>query len=458
VTLPLPGSTAGRSCASYLDRLKLFSDADGIVAGGKDYSYADIRAEIDNWRTYLTERGLGTGNVVTLEGRWSFALCAALFTLMERRAIVIPLTLLPDAKRAEFLEISQAEFIITIDDERRHCQSTGVMADHEYYRQLRVQERPGIVLFSSGTSGRSKATVLDFAKMISKYGDPKRPQRIMSFLSHDHIGGINTMMHTLSQGGTLVTVNERTPDQVLATIEKHRVEVLPTTPTFLNILLISGALRRYDTSSLKLITYGTEPMPLRTLRQLKAELPHVGLKQTYGLSELGILPTKSRSDDTLWIKLGTEGFRHKIVDNILWIKSDMAMLGYLNAPAPFDEDGFFNTEDVVEVDGEWVHVLGRRSEIINVGGEKVYPSEIENVLLGLSNIAEATVTGIPSHVTGMAVKATVKLVQDEDLRLVRKRIRKHCLTQLEPFKVPAIVDVTAEEQHGERFKKLRKAA
>ena len=459
MNVTLPGSTYGRTCASYLDRLKLFPDADGVVFGGTDYSYADLRAEIDSWRTYLDECGVTSGNVVTLEGTWSFGLCAALLTLMERRSSVIPLTPLPDAKRAEFLDISQAEVIVRIDDDgTRHCELTGVQADHEYYRQLRALHRPGLVLFSSGTTGRSKAAVLDFAKVIARYGEPKTGQRIMSFLNHDHIGGLNTMLHTLSQGGALITVADRTPDSVFATIEQHRVEVLPTTPTFLNILLVSGALRRYDTSSLKLITYGTEPMPQRTLRQLKAELPHVRLKQTYGLSELGILPTKSRSDDTLWIKLGDQGFQHKIIDNVLWIRSDMAMLGYLNAPAPFDEDGFFNTDDIVKVDGEWVHILGRRSEIINVGGEKVYPTEIENVLLGLNNIAEATVTGIPSHITGMAIKATVQLAEAEDPRLVRKRIRKHCLGLLEPFKVPALVEVTTEAQHGERFKKIRRAA
>jgi acyl-CoA synthetase (AMP-forming)/AMP-acid ligase II len=439
--------------------LKLFPDADGVVFGGRDYSYADLRGEIDSWRSYLDECGVTSGNVVTLEGTWSFALCAALLTLMERRSSVVPLTPLPDAKRAEFLEIAQAEVIVRIEpDGTRHCELTGVKADHEHYQTLRGMQRPGLVLFSSGTTGRSKAAVLDFAKVIARYGEPKNGQRIMSFLNHDHIGGINTMLHTLSQGGALITVSDRTPDSVLATIAEHRVEVLPTTPTFLNILLVSGALRRYDTSSLQVISYGTEPMPQRTLRQLKAELPNVRLKQTYGLSELGILPTKSRSDDTLWMKLGQDGFRHKIIDNILWIRSDMAMLGYLNAPAPFDEEGYFNTDDVVRVDGDWVHILGRQSEIINVGGEKVYPAEIENVLLGLNNISEATVTGIPSHVTGMAVKATVMLGEHEDARMVRKRIRKHCLGQLEAFKVPALVEVTTQASHGERFKKIRRAA
>ena len=59
-----------------------------------------------------------------------------------------------------------------------------------------------------------------------------------------------------------MAIPERTPDAVCAAIERYRVEVLPTTPTFLKMLLISAAYRRYDLSSLQLVTYGTEPMPL----------------------------------------------------------------------------------------------------------------------------------------------------------------------------------------------------
>jgi acyl-CoA synthetase (AMP-forming)/AMP-acid ligase II len=294
--------------------------------------------------------------------------------------------------------------------------------------------------------------------VLAKYGEPKRPQRILSFLNLDHIGGINTLFHTLSQGGAVVTVADRTPDSVFATIAEHRVDVLPTTPTFLNMVLISGVLERYATDSLKLITYGTEPMPPLTLQRLAAALPDIRLKQTYGLSELGILPTRSRSDGELWIKLGNAGFEHRIVDGVLWIRSDMAMLGYLNAPAPFDEDGFFNTQDMVETDGEYVRILGRRSEIINVGGEKVYPTEVENVLLEIPNIAEATVSGHASPVTGMVVKAVVRLAAPEDDRAVRRHVREYCKGRLERFKVPVVVEVSAQAQHSDRFKKIRGAA
>jgi acyl-CoA synthetase (AMP-forming)/AMP-acid ligase II len=199
-------------------------------------------------------------------------------------------------------------------------------------------------------------------------------------------------------------------------------------------------------------------MPLGVLRRLNAALPNVRLKQTYGLSELGILATKSRGNDSLWVKLGGEGFDYRIRDGILWIRSDMAMLGYLNAPAPFDDEGYFNTQDAVETDGEYVRILGRKSEIINVAGEKVYPSEVENVLLELPFVRDATVSGRANHITGQVVTAMVKLTEPVDPREVARRVRTHCSRRLEPYKVPLLVEVSDDDQHSDRFKKMRSAS
>ena len=440
-----------------LRRLATFGDADAVVCRGQTCSYEHLLGLVDGWRNYLDISEVQPGEVVTLEGAYSPQVCAGLLALIERGTIIVPLTMLPIAKRAEFLDVAQVEVVIEVDEQGyRHSERTGRHAEHALYNSLRSAITPGLVLFSSGTTGRSKATVLDFDKLINRYDDPKPPRRILSFLNLDHIGGINTLLHTLCQGGTVVTVARRTPDAVFDAIAAHDVNILPTTPTFLNMVLISGAHTRHSVRSLELITYGTEPMPLRTLQRLKAALPSVRFKQTYGLSELGILPTRSKSDDTLWIKLGTNaGFDHKIVDGVLWVRSQMAMLGYLNFPASFDDDGFFNTEDMVETDGEYVRILGRRSEIINVGGEKVYPSEVENVLLEVPNVADASVTGHPSHVVGMVVKATVQLIEDEDERAVSRRVREFCRQRLEPFKVPVVIKASTTPQHSDRFKKIR---
>jgi len=436
--------------------MKRFGDVDAVIFNTRTHSYADLLAEVETWREFLVSNGISPGQVVTLEGPSSPYTCAGLLALVDHGVIAVPLSVLPDAKREEFHEVAEVEVVITVDEHgNRRCEHTDRWSEHDLYAQLRAARRPGLVLFSSGTSGRSKASVLDFTKVLAKYGEPKRPQRILSFLNLDHIGGINTLFHTLSQGGAVVTVADRTPDSVFATIAEHRVDVLPTTPTFLNMVLISGVVDRYATDTLKLITYGTEPMPPKTLARLRSALPAVRLKQTYGLSELGIMPTRSRDDDSLWLKIGGAGFDHKIVDDVLWVRSDMAMLGYLNAPADFDADGYFNTQDVVQVDGDYVRILGRRSEIINVGGEKVYPSEVEGVLLEMPNIADATVSGRASHVTGMVVKATIQLIEDEDERALRRRVREFCGRRLEPFKVPVVVEVNSQRQYSDRFKKIR---
>ena len=227
-----------------------------------------------------------------------------------------------------------------------------------------------MVLFTSGTSGKPKAAVHDFVNLLEKFKTRKKSFRTLNFLLFDHWGGLNTMFHTLSNGGAVLALKDRRPQTVCAFIEKHKIELLPASPTFLNLLLISEEYRKSDLSSLKLITYGTEPMPLSTLEKLVKIFPEVKFQQTYGLIELGVLRSKSKSDNSLWIKIGGEGYQTRISDGLLEIKAESAMLGYLNAESPFTEDGWFRTGDKVEVDGDYIKILGRKSEIINVVEKK----------------------------------------------------------------------------------------
>src|SRR5262249_40028218 len=153
--------------------------------------------------------------------------------------------------------------------------------------------------------------------------------------------------YTLANLGCLIVPAERSPASVCAVIERHRAELLPTSPSFLNLLLLAEAHRDYDLSSLRLITYGSELMPERTLRLANAAFPQARFQQTYGLSELGILRSKSSANDSLLLKVGGEDYETKVVDGTLRIRSACSMLGYLNAPSPFDRDGWFDTGDAV---------------------------------------------------------------------------------------------------------------
>jgi acyl-CoA synthetase (AMP-forming)/AMP-acid ligase II len=252
-------------------------------------------------------------------------------------------------------------------------------------------------------------------------------------------------------------VADRSPESVCRAIQQARANLLPTTPTFLNFLIASRVYRDYDLSSVELITYGTEVMPEATLEKVRAIFPNARIKQTYGLSELGVLRSRSESDDSLWVKLGGEGFEVKVVDGTLWVRSEANMVGYLNAPNPFDEDGWLCTGDQVEVRGEYVRILGRRSEIINVGGQKVFPAEVETVLLEVDNVREATVYGVKSPLMGQVVHARISLGSPEDPDALTERLRKHCLSRLARHKAPVKFRIVGDEsQVGARFKKIRR--
>ena len=231
---------------------------------------------------------------------------------------------------------------------------------------------------------------------------------------------------------------------------------MPATPSFLTLLMASKLHSDFDLSSLKRITYGTEVMPQSTLDRLIKAFPGVNLQQTYGLSEVGVLRSQSRNDGSLWVRIGGEGFQTKIVNDVLWIKSEYAMVGYLNAPSEFDAEGWFNTQDQVEVDGEYFRILGRVTDLINVGGQKVYPTEVENVILEMENIHDVAVFGEKHALLGQIIVAKVVLENPEALDSVKKRVRHACLIKLSSFKVPTKVVLAEGVLHSARQKKIRR--
>jgi acyl-CoA synthetase (AMP-forming)/AMP-acid ligase II len=431
-------------------------DAPAIVWQDRVYSYAWLLGRIGEFAGELEARAVPPSRVVALEGDYSPDVCAFLLALIDRGAIVVPLTSDTIADRDALLEIARVQHTVRFlpGGEREYARRPAA-ADHPLLAALIGAGDPGLVLFTSGSTGEPKGALHAFPKLLQKYEVRRPSRRTLTFLLLDHIGGINTLFHILSNAGTVVTVSSRSPDAICASIERHRIELLPTTPTFLNLLLLSEAARRHDLSSLRQITYGTEPMPESTLHRLHAEFPDVRLSQTYGLSELGILGARSRASDSLWVQLSGEGVETQVRDGVLWIRTASAMLGYLNAPDPFDADGWFNTQDEVETDGDSFRIRGRRSEIVNVGGQKVFPAEVESVLLQVPNVRDVAVRGQPNPITGQIVVARVNLQEPETLDSLRGRIREFCRARLPAFKIPARIEIAAEDQYSARFKKNR---
>lgn len=428
-----------------------------IVWRNNHYTYEWLLKKVEEWRHDLTNQRIEKNSIVALEGDFSPKSVALLLALIENENIVVPMSVSSAKQKAQLHEVAQVQHIIAInesDDVRFDHYANEVK--HPILLKLKSDKHPGLILFSSGSTGNKKAAVHDFIPLLEKFTVPRQSKKILSFLLFDHIGGLNTLFYTLFNGGCVITVNSRQPDEICRAIQDYKVQVLPTSPTFINLFLLSEAYKIYNLSSLELVTYGTEVMPESTLKKFHELFPYIRLQQTYGLSELGILRSKSKSSDSLFVKIGGEGFETRIQNGLLEVKAKSAMLGYLNAPSSFTEDGWFMTGDVVEVEGEYFKILGRTSEMINVGGEKVYPAEVESVLQQMHEIEEVAVSGEKNPITGSIVKAVIKLREPRPLNEFKKTMRIFCKNKLESFKVPQKIILTENFLHNERFKKVRR--
>ena len=442
----------------YLESIfKANSDKPAIIWNDQYFKYDQLIAMINKASAFIVEHNIQPGDVVALQGDFTPNTIAIMIALIKHRNIIVPLNATLKASEVKKFDIAEVEKIIIVDillDEYK-LEEYHRKAVHLFYQELRERKTAGLVLFTSGTSGEPKAAVHDFEKLLQKFTSLRQAFKTVNFLLFDHWGGLNTLFHTLSNAGVVMATKDRIPEAVCRYIEKYQIELLPVSPSFLNLLILSECYKQYDLSSLKLITYGTEPMPDTTLKRAKQLFNKVTFQQTYGLIELGVLRSKSKSDDSLWVKLGGEGFDLRVVDNILQIKAVSAMLGYLNAPSPFTDDGYFITGDKVETDGEYMKILGRESEIINVGGDKVYPQEVENIILGIDNVLDAVVFGEKHVLVGNIVCARVVLKIPEDEKEAIKRIRMYCKQKLQNFKVPVKIFIEENSLHNERFKKKR---
>lgn len=446
------------------NRLRGHADVPAIIRGERVTTYDSLLDQLSVVSAALDRAGIVAGERVVVIGDFGTVSTALLLDLIVRRAVIIPMTVTTAKRRVVLFGICAGQWCIEADEEvgigsltitQLSC-AAAPNSTHTLFAELVTRKVPGLVLFTSGSTGEPKAVVHDFSGLLEKFRVQGKSLRTLNFLLFDHWGGLNTLLHTLTSGGLVACPLSRNPEHVCGLIEKYRLELLPASPSFLNMMLVSGAYKKNDLSSLRLITYGAEPMPATTLSRLNRELKGVEFRQTYGLIELGVLRAKSAGNDSLLVKLGGDGYDLRVVNGMLEIKAKASMLGYLNAPSPFTDDGYFRTGDKVEQHGEFVRIIGRESEQINVGGEKVFPVEVETVLLECPLVVDAIVFGAGHPLSGKVVCAdVVRVVSDVEDSVLRTSIRKFCNERLESYKVPVKIRFVDRPLTGDRQKRVR---
>ena len=425
---------------------KLFSGNDKghnflIGNGIAPLCLSDVFEQETSWLSQIPE-----GSVVALVGDFDAITIKIFLELINLKCIVIPLVNETKNYHEFYFEVTQAEWLIS-GSRVEQLKGNG---KHNLYDSLRRERIPGLILFSTGSTGQQKAILHNFDFFLSRFFVKRPTLRTLSFLQFDHIGGINTLFHTMANGGVLIKPASRAPNVVLETIKEFNVEVLPTTPTFLRYLLFSGLLPKGIPDSLKIITYGTERMDEDTLKRYSNQLPNIDFRQTYGMTELGIMRVKSKSRNSLFMKIGGDGVETKINEkNELLIRSDTRMLGYLNSPSPFDKNGWYQTGDIVEQVDDYLRIVGRNNEVINVGGLKFLASEIEAVALQFPNVQFVKVNVMENQLTGQHVEISVQVdITDFDIENYRDFLREKFQKHMMPRRIKL-----EEVPHNHRFKK-----
>ena len=433
-----------------------FDQQVAIIHHDISYTYTDLVTRAHEYQKTILAP-LKEGDCVAIISDYSLSSIALFMALVEKQAIIVPITSQAPSEIEEKITTACCTHRITLMQETPELTTLAHAESHPMLEQLRTIHHAGLILFSSGSTGKPKAMVHDLAHLMAHY-DTKKPKNLVMllFLMFDHIGGLNTMLNILSMGATMVIPSQRTPQHICQLIEKYRIAVMPSSPTFLNLIVMSAEWENFDFSSLRMVTYGTEPMPESLLIKLKSLFPKVKFLQTFGTSETGIATTSSKSSDSTLMRIDDPSVQYKIVDNVLWLKSDTQILGYLNASMESFEDGWFNTGDLVEsLEDGYLRIIGRSKEVINVGGQKVLPMEVESIILSMPEIADCMVRGEANAITGQSVVVDVVLNDSTNAKEIKKAVRLFCKTRLDPYKIPTKVIVVEHTNFSDRYKKMR---
>ena len=448
-----------RSIDKFIEILFNYESRSAIFEGLKIYRYSDLLNRILIYNRKLERLNIKSGEVVFILGDYSIETIALFFSLALNNNIIVPVTSDNQEEINNRIDVASPNWVFNLKENTfKFISENSLKERHAILKDLINMQIAGLILFSSGSTGNPKAMVHNLENMLANYGSRKvKDMNFLVFLMFDHIGGLNTLFNCLSMGVSITIPNNRNANDISLLIEKNKINVLPASPTFLNLMLMSAVFDTFDFSSLKMVTYGTESMPETLLLKLKQRLPRVKFLQTFGTSETGIAKTSSLSSSSTFLKFEDPNQEYKVVDNELWLRSKTQVLGYINhSNESFTEDGWFKTGDMVEeTDSGYIKIIGRTKEVINVGGEKVFPAEVESIILELDSVQDCIVRSEKNVITGQIVCAEVVLKRGFNFKEEKVKIKSHTKQKLDSYKIPSRIIEIDTVLFTDRFKKNR---
>lgn len=290
--------------------------------------------------------------------------------------------------------------------------------------------RPLMVL-TTGTTGTPRGARHDWNRLLTRMHRTAmdRDQRwLLAYGTHQY-AGVQILMHVMALGATLVAPSERRPKDALAAMRAHNVGYVSATPTWWRFFLAELSAEGGAPPPLLQITLGGEAVSESLLAQLADALPDASRSQIYGATEFGLTGSVRDGHNGLHVSILHRGdeapVQLRVVEGQLWVRSRIGMLGYYGEPE-VDPDEWRATGDLVEIVGDRIHFRGRVSEVINVGGVKVHPLAVEELVSSIPGVGLARVFGRPNAMTGAIVAVEVVPAPGADVEVIDAAIRDAC--------------------------------
>ncbi|MFK5976728.1 MAG: long-chain-fatty-acid--CoA ligase [Sulfurovum sp.] len=337
------------------------------------------------------------------------------------------------------------------------------------------KDDPAVILYTSGTTGTPKGVTLSHHNIISNIYQTverlnlKQNDKILLFLPIFHsYGQIVILNSTLAIGSTLILEREFEVGTILNSIQKHQVTILFGVPTIYQILSDNSSLNQL--SSLKNCISAGASLPLEISEKWHKKFG-LTVNELYGLTECSMVCFNDKSKYKVGsVGIAVNGTEIKIINEKeetigqgalgeIAVKGSSIMLGYWNNPkesAQILKEGWFFTGDLGKIDKDgYLTIVDRKKDMVNVGGQNVYPNEVEQVLHHHPSILEVAVFGISESLLGEQVCATIVLKNNH--RVTENEIVDFCRQSLAHYKLPSVVifvDLLPKSKTGKILKKV----
>jgi acyl-CoA synthetase (AMP-forming)/AMP-acid ligase II len=287
-----------------------------------------------------------------------------------------------------------------------------------------------VLILTTGTTGAQKGARHDWARLARsvRHPDERSAARWLLAYNLNQFAGIQVLLHVLVSGATVVAPPSNRPQDALATMREQGVTHVSATPTFWRLL--AGRLDRESAAELAVeqITLGGEAAPESLIANLRELFPEARISHVYAGTEFGSVVSVRDGHAGLPASVLERGddadVQFRIVDGELQIRSRVGMLGYHQGESRGED--WQPTGDLVELRDGRIHFVGRKTEIINVGGAKVHPLPIEELAARVDGVELASAYGRPNPVTGQIVALDVVVSDGIDPKAVEAGIREAC--------------------------------